>query len=140
VFTTLSTDLVHSWGNRWWEKAPLDFVYYSIGTGQLNIHEKKNIVVLLNILPDDINVGYHGIGNNVIEAINGQTFKSFKEFVLLVDDIKSKEKYTIVEMEGKSRIILSNKNIDEINKEILTRNNIPYQYSPNVSQWLNKTD
>jgi len=140
VFTTLSTDLVHSWGNRWWEKAPLDFVYYSIGTGQLNIHEKKNVVVLLNILPDDINVGYHGIGNDVVEKINGHKFKSFKEFVLLVDDIKSKEQYTIIEMEGKSHIILSNKNIDGINKEILIRNNIPYQYSPDVSQWLKKTD
>ena len=140
VFTVLSTDLVYSWGKDWWEKAPLDFAYYSIGTGQLNIKEKRDIVVLLNILPDDINVGYLGIGNNVVEKVNGVEFKSFKEFVLLVDSTKSKEKYTAIDLEETYRIILSNENIDEINKEILLRNNIPYQYSPDVSQWLKKTD
>lgn len=140
VFTVLSTDLAHSWGNRWWEKAPLDLVYYSIGTGRLNINNKKEMVVLLNILPDDINVGYHGIGNDIVSKVNGKEFKSFKEFVSLVNEAKNNEKYTIIETEHKSRIILRNENIEKVNKEILKRNNIPYQFSPDVDGWLKVAD
>jgi len=138
VFTVLSTDLTHSWGSRWWEKAPLDLVYYAIGTGRFNTEERKEVVVLLNILPDDINVGYHGIGNDVVTQVNGVQVKSFKDFCLRVDQAKKSEDYTIIETEHKYRIILSNKNIDKVNAEILKRNNITYQYSDDVSQWLEK--
>ena len=138
VFTVLSTDLVYSWGKRWWEKAPVDLVYYSIGAGRLNEQEQKDVVVLLSVLPDDINVGYHNIGKNIVAKINGQDIRSFKDFVLLVNEIKSNEQYTIIETQNKSRIILDNKNIEVINKQILERNNIPYQFSEDVAQWLKK--
>jgi len=140
VFTVLSVDLTHSWGNRWWEKAPLDLVYYAIGTGRLNTQEKREIVVLLNVLPDDINVGYHGISNEVIETVNGADIKSFKDFVSRIHKNKTKEKYTILETEHKSQIILSNKDIDKVNKEILKRNSIPYQFSSDVGRWLKEAD
>jgi len=140
VFTVLSVDLVHSWGNRWWEKAPLNLVYYLVGTGRFNKDEKKEIVVLLNVLPDDINAGYHDFGNDVVKKINGKDITSFKEFVLLVDKIKNSEKYTIIETEHKSRVILNNENIEKINQEILVRNNIPYQYSQDVAEWLKEAD
>jgi len=140
VFTVLSTDLTHSWGSRWWEKAPLDFIYYLIGTGRLNTQKRKEIVVLLNILPDDINVGYHGINNEVIETVNGTDIKSFKDFVLRVHEGKINEKFTILETEHKSQIILSNKGIDKVNEEILKRNSIPYQFSSDVGLWLKEAD
>jgi len=140
VFTVLSSDLIHSWGSRWWEKAPLDLVYYAIGTGRLNTQEKNEIVVLLNILPDDINVGYHGISNEIIETVNGTDIKSFKDFVSRIHKDKTKEKYTILETEHKSQIILSNNDIDKINEEILKRNSIPYQFSSDVGHWLKEAD
>ena len=140
VFTVLSIDLVHSWGNRWWEKAPLDFIHYSIGTGRLNFQEKREIVVLLNILPDDINVGYHRIANEVIEKVNGVDIKSFKDFVLHVREAATKEKYTIFETGRRSQIILSNHNIDKVNNEILKRNSIPHQFSSDVASWLKEVD
>jgi len=138
VFTVLSTDLMHSWGKRWWEKSPLDLAYYVIGTGRLNDQKRKEVVVLLSVLPDDINVGYHGSGNNVVTKINGRDIKSFKDFVLLIDQAKNKEKYTIIETQQKLRIILDNENIETVNDEILKRNNIPHQFSKDVAQWLGK--
>ena len=41
VFTVLSTDFLKSWGDRWWEKSPLDLAYYLAGTGSLNLSKKK---------------------------------------------------------------------------------------------------
>jgi len=138
VFTVLSIDLAHSWGNRWWEKAPLDFIHYAIGTGRLNKGEKKEIVVLLSILPDDINVGYHGISNEVIAKVNGVNIKSFKDFIYRIHEDKTKKQYTVFETEHRSQIILTNDNIDKVGDEILKRNNIPHQFSSDVNSWLNK--
>lgn len=138
VFTILSTDLLKSWGNPWWEKSPLNLVFYLIGAGRLNTEEKRDLVVLLNVLPDDINVGYHDIRDTIITKINGQDFKSFKEFVLLVDRIKKTEEYTIMETLNNSRIILTNKDVDEKDQQILERNNIPSRFSTEVAGWLGK--
>ena len=136
VFTVLSTDLIHTWGNRWWEKAPLDLAYYSIGKGRLNDLERKEIVVLLNVLPDDINVGYHEIGNDVVTKINGRDIKSFKDLVMTIHEVKDSEDYTIIETEHAARMILDNRGIEEVNKQILDRNSIPYQFSGDVAGWL----
>jgi len=138
VFTVLSTDLTYSWGNRWWEKAPLDFVHYSIGSGRLNKEERKEVVVMLNVLPDDVNVGYHGISNEVVTKVNRKEIGSFREFVREVDGGKDSESYTIIETEHQYRIILSNENIDEINTQILERNSIPYQFPDIVARWLDE--
>ncbi|MBN1869014.1 MAG: trypsin-like peptidase domain-containing protein [Candidatus Omnitrophica bacterium] len=138
VFTVLSTDLLYSWGQRWWEKTPIDFTYYAIGAGRLNEQEQEQIVVLLSVLPDDINIGYHEIGNEMVAKVNGEDIKSFEDFILIINKVKKSEPYTIIETQNKSTIILANKDIDEVNKQILKRNNIPYQCSEDVAQWLDK--
>ena len=85
IFTVLSMDLIQTFGGRWWEKAPIDFLNYLIGKGRLNENQKKEIVVLLSVLPDDINIGYHRYKNEVIKTVNGHEFNSFKEFVSLIE-------------------------------------------------------
>ena len=137
VFTVLSMDLIYSWGDMWWEKAPLDLAYYAIGTGRLNEQKRKEIVVLLDVLPDDINVGYHDFGKDVVTKVNGREIKSFRDLVTVINEEKKNEKYTIIETEHASRIILDNNGIEEINSEILKRNSIPYQYSDDVAGWIN---
>ena len=134
VFTVLSTDLLRAWGNRWLEQSPIDFLYYLLGTGRLNDENKKEIVVLLQILPDNINVGYHQYQNMIIKKINSQEVASFRDLVQTLSN--QKDKYTIIETEQKVKFILDNENIKSINDEILKRNNIPFQYSDDVKAWL----
>ncbi len=134
VFTVLSLDLMKSWGPKWWEQGPLDFLYYLAGTGRLNERERKEIVVLLQVLPDDINVGYHNYQNEVVKKLNGKEIKSFKDFVLAMH--YQTDELTIIETENNTTMILRNKNIQQVTKEILNRNNIPSQFSEDVAQWL----
>jgi S1-C subfamily serine protease len=134
IFTVLSSDLLQSWGNNWWEKAPLDFLHYLIGKGRLNEAHMKEVVVMLGVLPDDINAGYHGFNNLIIQKVNGRTFKSFKEFVLLLE--KNRQEYTYIETDEHYSIILKTSEIAVADKGILERNNIPYPYSKDVATWL----
>ncbi len=134
VFTVLSMDLLKSWGSKWWEQGPLDFLNYLAGVGRLNEDERKEIVVLLQVLPDDINVGYHGYQNKVIEKVNGNEIKSFEDFVRELHGTEGE--FTTLEAENNMMIVLPNKDIEAINAQILERNNIPAQYSEEVAGWL----
>ncbi|MCK5215760.1 MAG: trypsin-like peptidase domain-containing protein [Candidatus Omnitrophica bacterium] len=134
IFTVLSSDLLQSWGKIWWEKAPLNFMNYLVGNDRLNEDKKQEIVVLLNVLPDDVNVGYHAYSDKVIKTINGKAFDSFKEFVRIIHE--NKKDVMIFETAQGMKLILDAENIDAINTDILSRNNIPSQYSDDVAKWL----
>ena len=138
LFTVLSTDLLLMWGDPWVGKAPPIYTYYIQGNGRLNERGRKEIVVILKIFPDDINVGYHGQHHRIVSRVNNMSFRSFREFVILMENIKAKEETTIIQLEDQSHLILENKNIDKVNQEILERNNIPNAYPDIVSQWLEK--
>ena len=138
IFSVLSADLLKAWGQNWWEKAPVPFLNYIVGTGVLNEKGSREIVVLLDVLPDDINVGYLDFGNEVISKVNGEEFRSFQEFVKLVE--KNASPYCVFQTEQKEEIILNTKQINSITKEILGRNNIPAQYSADVAKWLTSSE
>ncbi len=139
VFTVLSADLLFEWndqGNDAQFRAPIDFSYSYFGAGRLNEDKKKEVVVLLDVLPDAINVGYHDYSSLIITKVNGEDVDSFKDFVLSLH--RAKGPYTIIETKEKVKLILKNENIDTIDQEILKRNSIPRCYSAEVEQWLNE--
>lgn len=132
IFTVLSTDLINSLSAND-NLPPLSFLYYNIGLGSLNEKRKKDLVVLLKVLPDEINIGYHGRGYKIIAKVNGKEFDSFKQFVDFIDDTRGEN--IVFEDESKDKIVLSCKDIDKITQDIIRRNNIPIQFSDDVAQW-----
>lgn len=133
IFTVLSMDLTSSLGDDKGNLPPLSFIYYSAGLGSLNEKRKKDIVVLLKVLPDEINIGYHDRGYEIITKVNGKEFDSFKQFVKLIEDTQGEN--IVFEDEYKEKIILSCKDIDKITQDIIRRNNISSQFSDDVAQW-----
>jgi S1-C subfamily serine protease len=132
IFTVLSTDLISSLGDKD-TLPPLSFVYYNSGLGSLNEKRKKEIVVLLKVLPDEINIGYHDRGYEIITKVNGKEFDSFKQFVQLIDDAQGEN--IVFEDEYKEKIILPCKDIAKITQDIVRRNNISSQFSDDVAGW-----
>ncbi len=138
VFTVLTTDLLKSWGNRWFEKAPNNLLHYLVGRGRLNAEKVDRKVVLLRVLPDDVNTGYHNYGPAIVETVNGEKINSFKGFIQKITEISKRDKHIIFDTQDNARIILPTKNIQTITEHILKRNNIPYQYSNDIKEWLNQ--
>lgn len=134
VFTVLTTDLLTSWGDRWWERAPFNFLDYLAGQGRLNADRREQVVVLLDILPDDINVGYTDFSQQVIVSVNEHPFSSFKEFIALIQ--KNDDDYTVFSVWDGSKIVIPRKDIEKITDKILLRNNIPTRFSDVVEQWF----
>ena len=132
IFTVLSTDLISSFSENG-NLPPLSFEYYNAGLGSLNEERKKEIVVLLKVIPDEINIGYLDRGFEIVNKVNGSKFDSFKQFVELIEDAKGEN--IVFEAEDKDKIILSCKDIDKITQDIVRRNNISSQFSDDVAQW-----
>ena len=132
IFTVLSTDLISLLGDND-NLPPLSFIYYNVGLGGLNEKRKKEMVVLLKVLPDEINIGYHDRGYEIITKVNGKEFDSFKQFVELIE--KTQGDNIVFEDEYKEKMILTCKDIDKITQDIIRRNNIPSQFSDDVAQW-----
>ena len=82
VFQPLSLDLLRTW-DQWWEKAPPEFLheYYS-GT---RTADRREVVVLTQILADEINVGYDGFDYTTVRAVNGEQPRDMRHFVDLVE-------------------------------------------------------
>jgi len=134
LFTVLSRDLLESWGSKWWEKAPLDFMQYLLSDGRLNLERKKDIVVLLRVFPDISNMGYHGHENEVISRFNGQPIDSFEQFVKMLEN--NKNEFSIFETSDKFKIIARSRNIPRVTRAVMERNSIPRRFSPDVARWL----
>ena len=134
----LSTDLMNEWrkvsGYDAEHLIPLSFKYWAYGPGALNEQRKKELVVLTEVLPDAINVGYHRHMFEIITTVNGKEFESFQEFVTLVDT--NTEEYIIFENEHKQQLIMSSEDAERATEGILARNHISSWHSEDVSLWL----
>ena len=71
-----------------------------------------------------------------ITHVNGKEVKSFKEFVTELD--QNSGKYTVLETDNNLQIILDREAVQASTPQILSRNNIPAQYSSDVAKWLRK--
>lgn len=138
IFSTLSMDLLQAGNREWWKDAPTNYMEYLNGSRHLNRERKKEVVVLIEVLPDDINVGYHNFREEVIHDVNGKSFSSFEEFVRLVEGAEGD--YITFETDQNSKIILSIPDAKTNNPAILSRNNIPKAFSDNIADWIKKTD
>ena len=136
IFSTLTVDLLSSKGQDWWKESPVNYLQYIFGTGRLNSKRLKQLVILLEVLPDDVNIGYLSYRDEIIQKVNGQDFSSFEEFVKLIEH--SSGKFIVFETDQNEKIILNSEGITEKTTGILLRNNIPRQYSEDVEKLLQK--
>ena len=139
-FTVLSTDLMEEWRNTFEsdgdDQIPLSFKYWAYGIGSANEQRKKELVVLSEVLPDAINVGYHGHQAELITKVNGKAFSSFQEFVTLVEH--TQDEYVVFENEEKQQLIISTNDAARATAGILERNHIPSRCSEDVALWVQR--
>lgn len=126
VFTKLTKNLLEEWGDSWYSKAPFGFIKYSEDGNPESI---ENAVVIIDYLPDEINVGYNDSYYKIVKTVNGKTVKSLNHFVQLLNEIK--DDYIDIETDQNYNMILSKKDIDEANTRISDRYKIPF-YSQDI--------
>ena len=84
--------------------------------------DRKELVLLYRVLPNELTKGYNRLANVVIQKVNGRKFKDFKEFVKIIES--SKDKFIVFEDDYNYKIVLKKAGVLKKQKEILNRYNI----------------
>lgn len=120
VFEPLTLNFLKMWGRNWYDDAPQNLVnYYYRGEPT---EDRKEVILLVQVLADEVNVGYHNRGHEVISEVNGKKIKDMKDLINAFES--NKDKYHIIINEGGYKIILDRAKVEESMQRILKRYNI----------------
>ncbi len=128
VFEPLTLDFLNEWGGDWNNDALKNLINYYYH-GEIS-PERKEIVILVQVLADEINTGYHDWKYNVISYVNGQKISTIKDLVRAFEDYKG-EYHTIVDERG-YKIVLNKNKVDQNNKKILEKYKINFDRSEDL--------
>ena len=70
-------NLIKRWGNDWSRSAPVSLLQMR---NEWSTPDRKEVVVALQVLAADVNLGYHDWRNWVVDSVNGSPIKNFKQF------------------------------------------------------------
>ena len=77
LFVPLNMNLIKRWGNDWGRTAPVSLLQ---ARSEWSSPEQRELVVALQVLAADVNLGYHDWRNWVVERINGEPVRDFTQF------------------------------------------------------------
>ena len=90
----------------------------------------KELVVLVRVLPFDVNLGYTDAENLIIVKVNGEKYKDFKDFAQKVKNVKSG--FIVFENDKGDEIVLDVKEVAEQKEELLQNYNISSDMSDDI--------
>jgi len=126
VFRELDGDYIRTWGNKWKQRAPFHLSYRFYLEGRAQTAERRRIVVLSSVLSDAYNLGYHDVGDRVVENVNGIPVDSIADvqnaFALPRDGFHT---IGLAPNGGRLEIVLDAEQFHEATARILTDYNIP---------------
>lgn len=114
VFVPLSVNLMKSWGKSWYSKAPKSFI---TALNAIPEDEAREVVVMLRVLPDDVNLGYHNWKYEQISELNGIEITSFDQFEALLSEVDSE--FVVFSQDSGTQIIMEHQAALEAEQRIL---------------------
>lgn len=90
----------------------------------------KELVVLVRVLPFDVNLGYTDAENEIIIKVNGEKYKDFKDFAQKVKNVKSG--FIVFENDNGDEIVLDVKEVEEQREELMQNYNISSDMSDDI--------
>ena len=85
VFSELSRQFLREFGRNWQEEAPLKLLYLDRFQSELP-PDRGRVVFISSVLSSPNNVGYEGLGFEVVEEINGKPIRSLADVAAAVDN------------------------------------------------------
>ncbi len=98
VIQKLTRGYLTIWGEDWTGKVPPHLYHYYRDMAFAPTEGRKNIVVLSQVLPAPINLGYQGLGRMVVETFNGMKITCMGD-ILEAKKLNPDSKFDIIEFE-----------------------------------------
>jgi S1-C subfamily serine protease len=130
VFEPLTKNYLKIWGYSWYENAPSNLLsYYYYGEPA---DDRREVILLVKVLADEINVGYHGLENKVIAYVNGKKISTMADVVRAVEQHNGK--YHVIVDEQGYRIVLDRDKVRENGERILSKYKISSDRSKDLQE------
>jgi hypothetical protein len=106
ILQKLTKTYLEARGADWAGKAEPHIYNYLLNEAFKPTDARKEIIVLSFVLPANINLGYHGLNQLVVDSINGMKIGSMKDIVKALA-LKPEAKYDVIEFElSEPKIVL----------------------------------
>ena len=122
LFTELTEFLLREWGQNWRARVDKKLIYLADYQKHHEKGGKGRILILLQVLPDEINNGYHNLGLEIIKSIDNKEVNSIKELDKAILD--SKEEIVQIELDNGVNIALNKTNLKKADERISKKFNI----------------
>ncbi len=118
VFSPLTFNYFREWGSRWFVDAPSTL----LSKLAYNVREfpDEEVVVLVRVLPAEVNYGYHGIKNWVVEKVNGVTIRNISHLVQVVENESAANEFITFENPYGKKVVFSSKEAKASRDKLLT--------------------
>ena len=124
LFVPLNMNLIKRWGNDWTRSAPVNMLH---ARSQWASPEKREVVVALQVLAADVNLGYHDVRNWIVETVNGESIRDFYDFSRKLHT--NEEPYVVFRSESGFQVVVDHQQALDSELEILNRYRIPAPFS-----------
>ena len=117
LFEPVTLNYLKTWGKKWIFSAPDDLTHYYLYGKRTD--DRKEVIVLVEVLADEINVGYHDLDNRVVSHVNGKKISTMGDLVAAFENHAGK--YHIILDERGHQIVLDRRKVDQNSRRILER-------------------
>jgi len=125
VFSPLTKNFINSW-----EDAPEELV---VEMSNNPTEKRKEVVVALQVLPAEINKGYHNLNSWIVDSVNGKKFKDFNEFYGLVTT--SADLYITFMNRSGYQVVIDRHKAEESHESILRTYSVKEDRSSDLSDF-----
>jgi hypothetical protein len=131
VFVPLTDAYLRSYGPEWRQRAPFRLAYYDSEKVKPDRPER---IVLSQVLPDEVNIGYEGLRNTVLDEVNGVKIGRISDLVTaLKSPINGFDVFKFASGEPIEMAVLDASEIDSANQNIMTLFHSPADHLINPS-------
>jgi len=129
VFCPVTVNLLKAWGPNWYNTAPNDLTAllgFNYVTKELN-----EVVLLLKVLPADVNQGYHSIVNWIVDRVDGKKVRDLKELIRMVET-EAQGPFVVFESRNGQQLVLDRDKVTKNAAAILGTYRIPTDRSTDL--------
>ena len=120
LFVPLNMNLIKRWGSDWSRSAPVNLLQ---ARNEWSSPQRRQLVVALQVLAADVNLGYHDWRNWIVDQVNGVPIRDFTDFA---ERLTSNEQANVVfENANGYQMIINHAAAKASEQEILSRYQIP---------------
>ena len=120
VFQKLTREYLLEFGSDITGNAPTNMAYYYLQSSFKPTEERKDIVMLSFVLPNQFNIGYTGIGQIIVSTYNGMPISSIDD-ILKAQKLNPDSLYDVIEFEmDNPTLVIARNQINAANSFVST--------------------